>query len=111
MSVYVIYTIFRTLFLIVFNILVAYFIQNVKLFKRIGENTLYLCGSEYILKESLVLICGIWGNSLTFQNPMTIIIYTFSLLVVANRYIVPMEKLMIHRVINSFLRNKNKTSK
>lgn len=87
----------RALVVIWFCFAAAYCCKNVTLFSEIGKNTLYLCGSEWIIKNSvpcLLSIVGLSGGASDFQfvYPLSAYMYTFILLVIANKYIVPVEK-------------------
>jgi len=82
----------------------AYFVVS-KLFEdanvlaQIGKNTLYLCGSEYLVKvlvEDLVFILGI---EVALITPLSVYIYVGILLFVANKYLVPIEKYIINKIV------------
>lgn len=85
-------------------IIIAYILQDTSCFNEIGKNTLYLCGCEWIIKTCVPILFSIVGLSIQIQNPMAAYIYTFALLWIANKFIVPIEKNIIIR-IQRFLNN------
>lgn len=90
----------RAILLIWFWVLISYCCRNVALFCNIGKNTLYLCGSEYILKESVSALSGVVGLNLTLSTPLDCYIYTFILLLIGYKLFAPFEK----RVLNVLCR-------
>lgn len=85
-------------------IIFAYFavsrmIEDATVLADLGKNTLYLCGSEYIVRlivENLVALAGIY---ITIPSPVGGYIYTGILLFVANKYLVPIEKYIINKIV------------
>lgn len=82
----------RPVLIILLVLIVSKEIENVELFGTIGKNTLYLCGSEYIIKLLVPLSLRIVGLNKSFSNPLAVYVYTFSLLVLCNKTLVPFEK-------------------
>lgn len=81
---------------------VARFLEDAAILADIGKNTLYLCGSEYIIKiiiENMVLLFGIKISVYDLSMPLVTYIYVCVLLVLANRYLVPVEKYIIRKLI------------
>ena len=87
--------IIETLIVIWFWIIIANIIQNVKMFNDIGKNSLYLCGSEYMIEMLVWHFLSIFGITLALQTPLATYIYVFVLLNIANRYWVPVLKYTI----------------
>ena len=83
---------------IILIILISKLLENNDFFSNIGENTLYLCGSEYFIKLLIPICLEIFGLSLYLSNPIATYIYTFILLIVCNRYLVPLEKQLFKRL-------------
>ncbi len=79
-------------------LVVARLFANITFFQEIGSNTLYLCGNEYIIKALVSYFVGIFGINISFPNPFSAYIYTFVLLVLCNRYLVPLEKPLLQCV-------------
>lgn len=73
-----------TLSIIFSNIIVAYAIRNISVFKDIGRNTLALCGIESMTKLSIEILISILGLSLNLINPLACVFYTFICLLVAH---------------------------
>lgn len=76
--------------LIMFVICVAYAFRNIKLFSNIGMNTLYLCGSERIIKTIILDVGSLLKLDITIYSPFVLIIYTFILLIIGYYLLVPM---------------------
>lgn len=98
----IIATTFSALTSIWFFVILAYCLQNVKIFNTIGQNTLYLCGSEYIIKQVIQTLIGLIGLKLSFPNPLSTYIYTFILLLIVVKFLAPVEKQCI-ALINKHL--------
>lgn len=84
--------------LIAFILGLAKLLEDVSLFVALGRDTLYLCGSEYIIKALLPLIPQLVGLSLTLPNPLCTYIYTMILLVVCQYTLVPIEKKILKKI-------------
>lgn len=78
---------------------VARVLEDIEIFSEIGKNSLYLCGCEYVVKTIATSFFGIIGYSPVLPNPLSVYIYSAILLVLANKYIVPIEKYIINKII------------
>lgn len=78
--------------LIWLNIVAAYIFRESKWLAQIGKNTLYLCGSEYIVKSIVQQAFLLLGFQIEPATPLGAYVYTFFLLGLANTYFVPAEK-------------------
>ncbi len=95
-----IYTaVFATCIMIYAYLVVAKIVEDVEVLADIGKNTLYLCGSEYIIKLIVSSFAGIFGLSICVPTPLAGYIYTGVLLFVANKYLVPIEKYIINKIV------------
>lgn len=90
-----------------FNFAAASIFRNVKIFQQIGRNTLYLCGSEYLLKTLYSCALMTVGLGMSAQNPLGACVWSASTLWLANRYFVPVEKKMLDTIrrIPEFFQN------
>lgn len=79
-------------------LIVSKLLENVKLFVDIGTNTLYLCGTEYIIKLLIPFCLQMVGLDLFLPNPITAYIYTFALLLIAVKAFVPVEKAIFKKM-------------
>ena len=82
----------RAVFITILVLIVSKTIENVELFGTIGKNTLYLCGSEYIIKLFVPLFFQIVGLNISCPNPLAAYVYIFFLLVLCSKKLVPLEK-------------------
>lgn len=92
-----------------FQFAAASVFRNVKIFREIGRNTLYLCGSEYLLKT--LISCGLMtlGLGMSAENPLGACLWSAVTLWLANRYFVPAEKKMLNAIqrIPEYFRGKH----
>lgn len=91
--------IFRALLIIWLNLTVAKVIENIKLFNEIGQNTLYLCGNEYIIKMLFPCLVSIVGLEISLLSPLTTYLYTMILLVVGLKIVVMFEKRLLYSIM------------
>lgn len=78
--------------LIWFNIFLAHLLSSVKIFKQLGRDTLYLCGSEQIIRHLVPPLFAIFGWNVMFASPVGAIIFTFMVLLAARFGIIPFLK-------------------
>lgn len=74
-------------------------LQNVKFLAIIGENILYLCGSMYLLKVLISTVVSILGRSMIMIVPLRAYMYIGVLLFVGIRYLVPIEKYLVGKIV------------
>lgn len=81
---------FIGLFLINFNILLSIFLSKIEIFKKIGKETLILCGNEQIGKLIFGDLLYLFGISLNIDNPLIAVIETYIVLFLVYKFLVPM---------------------
>ena len=79
-------------------IMLAYYLQEVEVLSKVGQDTLYLCGSEYMIKIAVPSICGIFGLAKNLDGPLYVCIYTMILLWAGEKIFVPWEKNIIRKM-------------
>ena len=79
-------------------IMLAYYLQGIEVLAKVGQDTLYLCGSEYMIKIVVPSICGIVGLSINLDGPLYVCIYTIMLLWAGEKIFVPWEKNIIRKM-------------
>lgn len=84
--------------LIWFWLVMAKLCENSKALARVGQYTLYLCGSEYIIKALVPAIISLLGITVTISSPLAAYIYTGVLLALAYKYLVPIERICITQI-------------
>lgn len=82
----------KPVFVILLILIVSKAIENVELFSLLGKNTLFLCGSEHLIKLFVPLCLQIVGLNTSLPNSLAAYIYTFFLLILCNKTFVPFEK-------------------
>lgn len=94
----VFFPVLTTCIIIWANFTIARVVQDVEILSEIGKNTLYLCGSEYIIKYLISNFATLVGIQLSVTYPLQTYLYIWFLLVVTNKYIVPIEKKFLKKV-------------
>lgn len=90
------------LFIIMFMLCLSKLFENVEAFNNYGQNTLYLCGNEPILKMLVPCMTGLLGLEIQFPSPATAYFYCLILLVLAYKFVIPMEKAVLEWITNRF---------
>lgn len=98
----IVYPIATALTCIWFHFCGAKALEQVPVFQEIGRNTLYLCGSEYLIKTLVTRGCSVLGLTISLPTPLAAFLLTAALLWLANRYLVPVEKKLIASVAGLF---------
>lgn len=80
----------------------SYLCRDVKLFNVIGKDTLYLCGSEYLIKTTIPFVLSMIGLSINISNPYVAYIYTFLLLLTSHYLFVPIERKIVKKIQSLF---------
>lgn len=84
--------------LIWFSILLSQILSNIKLFQLIGRNTLYILGSEQIIKHLTPTLLSVFGLNLNINTLLSAIIFTFVALVTEVYLIVPFLKTFYNNI-------------
>lgn len=92
------YSLISNFMIIFFYIVIAYVLQDILVLQNIGKNTLFLCGREMILKNSVKYFLYSVGLNIEFVTPLSVYVYTFVLLIIGVRFIVPAEKAVFRRM-------------
>lgn len=104
-NIYVIFEpVIKALIIIWLMFIIAKILENNSILNKIGKETLYLCGSEYIIKTIIICFVGILGLNITLSNSLSCYIYTFLLLILVSRYLVPIEKKVIEKIQDLFFK-------
>lgn len=90
--------IFMALPIIWLYFVISHIFEDVSFFLKLGQSTLYLCGSEYIIKTLIPCLIETVGLSLTISNPLSAYLYTLFLLIIAYKFLVPVEKNILHKL-------------
>lgn len=88
----------RPVFIILLVLMASKVMEKVKLFGWIGKNTLFLCGSEYVIKLVVPFCLRIVGLHISYPHPVVTYVYTFFLLVLCNITFVPLEKAVFKKM-------------
>ena len=88
----------KILILIWFNLFLAKLFEKVELFNRIGKETLYLCGSEYIIISLVANFFCLFGFIINPYTPLSSYVYTCLLLFVGMKIVIPFEKSALKKI-------------
>ena len=83
------------------NILIALVLQHWELLRRIGTNTLWLCGFEQSYKlvlSQLGTLLGISALGIQFANPLAAFLYALAILLIAPFTVIPFGKKLYYSV-------------
>ena len=100
-----------TLIIIYAVVLLAKILENFELFQKIGQNTLYLCGGEYVTHTILYYSLALVGIFVKVQSTFYGIVYAVGLLAFSYKISVPLLKetvKWVQNIPNYFLVSKNK---
>lgn len=86
----------RAFIVIWFILCISKIAEHVDILCTTGQDTLYLCGSEFIVKGLLPYFLGVFGISVYTFYPIQIFIYSFIVIMIAEKFFVPVEKKMRH---------------
>lgn len=90
--------IIRSIIVIFFFSCVAYELRNIKLLVSLGQETLYFCGNEYILRAVVPLLLAAIGLKFTVSTPITAILLSFLLIFIGHKLLVPWQKQFISKI-------------
>lgn len=88
----------RVMILIWFILFVSKLIEKIPLFCKLGRETLYLCGNEYLVKELVPLIFAIWQIDITFPSPVSAYVYNAFVMLLTFYVVIPFEKKVVASV-------------
>ena len=95
--------IIRTLIIIWFILLVAKFTEDIAVLNNLGKDSLYLCGTEYVIKTCVVKFLESLGIMVLsdrgyFTNPLGACIYVIICLYLAEKIFIPIEKEILQKI-------------
>ena len=88
--------------MILFTIFTAKLLENIKILSKMGRESLFLCGNEWIIKTVIPLIFTIFGLNVTFANPLAAYLFTAFILWLNYKLLIPFEKGVVRKVTESF---------
>ena len=85
------------LILILMNLCISRVLVGFTLLSKIGVETLYLCGNEYILRNLVIFVISLTGLGIYTNNPMMSIIYSIFLIIIGHYILIPFEKKWLNK--------------
>lgn len=79
-------------------ILAAWLLRDIRLLNEMGQDTLYLCCSEYFVSTGVSSVLGLLGLSIDITVPLAAYLYSALLVYLADRFFVPAEKRILCKV-------------
>ena len=77
---------------------VSRWLQDIKIFNEIGRETLYLCGSEYLIKTGIQVVLLSLGVTMEITSPMAVYIYSAFMIWIGMKWLIPMERTLFCKV-------------
>lgn len=96
------FPIIRTLIIIWLVFIVSKIFEDNKCLNKIGKETLYLCGSEYIVKVIFGCFVSILSLKLSLTSSLSCCIYSIIIILFAIKFLIPIEKEIISKFQNLF---------
>lgn len=87
-----------SMIVITFFIVAALVLEEFELLQQIGRDTLFLCGSEFIVKTCIGYFFTNLGLTIQFSTPMAVYVWAGLLLVVSTKWIIPIEKAIFKKL-------------
>ena len=84
--------IINAMFSILLVIAASDYLSHSEFITKMGRDSLYLCGNEYLIKLLMPMIFSMVGLTIKPVSPVEFYIYTFALMVVADFVLVPLER-------------------
>ena len=85
----------RALICIWFFILISYSLRSSIRLRHIGQNSLYLCASEYYIRQLTAVFIAMIGGKLLVTNPLQAYLGTGILIILSMHFLVPAEKALL----------------
>ena len=92
-----------------FYCIVGKLLENVPVLCKIGQETLHLCGNEYIIKTLFPVLLSVFGLATHLGNPLIVFAYNAVMLVITTYLLVPYEKKMLNKITGIFSLKKKPT--
>ena len=83
---------------ILWIILLSKMIEDIGMLCKVGRNTLYLCGGEYIVKSFFGILLSLFGITINISGTIHAVIYAMITVLIANFIFVPFAKMIITRI-------------
>lgn len=94
----VIYAMIKPLISIYIVIYISSLLQNISVLCRIGQESLYLCGNESLIKLLVPVFLSIFGLEKHTDEPLQVYIYCTVLIILVYYLIIPLEKPILNKI-------------
>lgn len=91
-------TIINAMFSILLIIAVSNYLSRCDFICKMGKDSLYLCGNEYLIKLLVPMVLSMVGLTVKPTSPVQFGMYSFALLVMADCVLVPLEKPVLKKI-------------
>lgn len=95
-------TIIRSLIIIYSILVISRLLNEVNILNRLGQETLYLCGNEMIIKTLLQSFLEVFGLGLIFVTPVSVYIFNICCFIVGYFIIIRFEKNCAESIVKCF---------
>ena len=76
---------------------VSRWLQDVRIFNEVGKETLYLCGSEYLIKTGIQVVLLSLGFTMDITSPMAAYLYSALMIWIGMKWLIPLERELFRR--------------
>lgn len=88
--------------LILWNAVLAFCLQKSGFLQKLGRESLYLCGNEFIVKTVAAIGASCLGIGIPLDGPVFCAVYTAVLLLAAHFILIPLEKLVLGLLLDQY---------
>lgn len=93
----------QPMILITFVLCVSKLLEGTSFLSSVGKDTLFLCGNEFLIKESFPMLLSAIGLSPILDNPLKTYIYTVILIAFCVKVLIPTEKALVATIKSKFV--------
>ena len=92
-------TLFTSIIIIWSFVFISYFLKDIEPLNKAGQNTIYACGNEYIVKTMVTCILTSLGIKFSVTSPLIGLLYAMFILLITFKILMPIEKAILERVL------------
>ena len=94
-----IYSVIRTLLLILFQIVLAKLFVGIGNLQEVGAQTLWMCGNEFVVKKIFAALSDIVGLQIQITSALSAILYACAMIWFIYKALMPFEQKMYQRLL------------
>ncbi len=95
---------------VLFIVILSSYLSVCEGLRAVGRNSVYLCGSDYIVRNGLMLLPGIFGVEIVLTSPVQAWMLAVLFCAVVHKCLVPWEKILLRRIQMAFVKKEERLS-